>query len=452
MVKVRVGLEIHAYLLTKEKLFCRCPTNYQDAKPNTNVCPRCTGMPGSKPMLPNKEALNKIIKLALMLNCKINKQFVFQRKHYNWPDMPNGYQKTISGSYSLPIGYGGEFLGIRVRDVHLEEDPARWDPSTGTVDYNRSGMCLVELVTEPDFNSAEQVREWLHKLLHMLGYIRILDEQAGIKSDVNVDINEGERVEVKNIHSLWSIVKAIEYETERQQREEVVRETRMFDEKTRKTYSMRVKEEAEDYRYIPEPDLPMIKITEDYVRKLEKELPERPHEKALRFTKEYKLDKKDAEIITSDFILGNLFENIVKKIKVELAVRWLRGELLRVLNYNKMDISESKITEKHLMELLNLIQDKKITESVGKKILNELVVKPFDVGEYVKKNKLIAVQEKGKLEDICKKVIEKNKQAVNDYKSGNENALNFLLGQIMKETKGTARHDIVVEILKKLLK
>ncbi len=450
-MKVRVGIEMHGYLKTKEKLFCKCGTNYQNVKPNTNICPVCTGQPGSKPMLPNKEALNKIIKLSLMLGCKINKKFVFQRKHYDWPDLPNGYQKTVSGSYSLPIGHGGEFLGIRIRDVHLEEDPARWNPDSGRVDYNRCGMCLVELVTEPDFDSAEQVRQWLQKLMAMLGYIDILDTQAGIKCDTNIDVDEGERVEVKNINSLWSIVRAIEYESERQVKEGAVQETRMFDEKTKKTYSMRTKEEAADYRYIPEPDLPVIHISDSDVKKLEKELPESPHEKAIRFANEFKISRQDAEVICSDFILGSIFEKVAAKVEPHLALRWLKEELVRVLNYNKLGTSDLKIGPKELIDLLSLISEKKITENVGKKILNQLVVKKFDVKKYISKNKLVVVVAKGKLEDVCKKVISKNKRAVDDYKSGNENVLNFLVGQVMRETKGAADHKTVSDLLKKLL-
>ena len=451
-MKVRVGIEMHGYLKTKEKLFCKCGTDYQNVKPNTNICPVCTGQPGSKPMLPNKEALNKIIKLSLMLGCKINKKFVFQRKHYDWPDLPNGYQKTVSGSYSLPIGHGGEFLGIRIRDVHLEEDPARWNPDSGRVDYNRCGMCLVELVTEPDFDSAEQVRVWLQKLMAMLGYIDILDTQAGIKCDTNIDVDEGERVEVKNINSLWSIVRAIEYESERQVKEGAVQETRMFDEKTKKTYSMRTKEEAADYRYIPEPDLPVIHISDSDVKKLEKELPESPHEKAIRFVNKYKISKQDAEVICGDFILGSLFEEVAAKIEPHLALRWLKEEVVRVLNYNKLGTSDLKMGSKELIDLLKLISDKKITENVGKKILNQLVVKKFDVKKYISKNKLVIVVAKSKLEDVCKKVINSNKRAVEDYKSGNENVIHFLVGQVMRETKGAADPKIVSDLLKKLLK
>ncbi len=440
------------YILTKEKLFCKCGTNYQDIKPNTNICPVCLSLPGSKPMLPNKAALNKIIKLALMLNCKINKKFVFQRKHYDWPDLPSGYQRTVSGSYSLPIGYEGEFLGIRIRDVHLEEDPARWNPETGRVDYNRSGMCLVELVTEPDFESAEQVREWLHKLIAMLGYIDILDTKAGIKSDVNVDVNNGEKVEVKNINSIWSIVRAIEYETRRQLEEGAVQETRMFDEKSKKTYSMRSKEQAEDYRFIPEPDLPVVYIEDNEIEKLKKELPEGPDKKALRFVKEFKIDKKDAEIITSDFILGSLFEKVAKKVDSKLALRWLKEELIRVLNFNKLGTTDLKIGEKELIDLLKLIESKKITENVGKKILNELIVKKFDVNSYVEKKKLIVVQDESKIEKVCMDIIGSNSKAMEDYKAGNEKALHFLVGQVMKETKGAAAHDKVMEILRRLLK
>ena len=182
----KIGLEIHGYLITQEKLFCKCPTNYRDEKPNTNICPICTGQPGSKPMLPNSEALKKVIAISLMLGCKINTDVVWQRKHYDWPDLPKGYQDTTSGAYSIPVGENGEYLGIRIHHCHIEEDPARWDPETGTIDYNRCGMPLIEIVTEPDFKSSKEVREWLNQLLITLSYIKAVNADAGIKADVNV--------------------------------------------------------------------------------------------------------------------------------------------------------------------------------------------------------------------------------------------------------------------------
>lgn len=218
---LKIGLEIHGYIDTREKLFCSCKAEHgaKHAKPNTNICPVCTGQPGAKPMAPNSEAVKKAIQIGLILGCKINEKFPWQRKHYDWPDMPKGYQNTLSGPHAIPVGIKGKFEGIRITECHLEEDPAAWNPKTGEVDYNRSGSPLIEIVTEPDFKSSEQVIEWLKQLLTTLDYIKAIDKNAGIKADVNVSVDNGVRVEVKNINSLKKIQKAIEYEFSRQKKE-----------------------------------------------------------------------------------------------------------------------------------------------------------------------------------------------------------------------------------------
>ncbi len=263
---IKIGLEIHGYLDTNEKLFCECSNNKSEI-PNKNICPICTGQPGSKPMIPNLEAIKKIIQISLMLNSKINtlekrKKLVWQRKHYNWPDLPKGYQNTLSGTYAIPIAEGGKFLGIKIRELHLEEDPAAWDPKTGYIDYNRSGSPLVEIVTEPDFKSSEQVKDWLKKLVITLSYIKALNKNAGIKADVNVNIQgKTERTEVKNVNSISEIANAIKYEIKRHEKElPIKRETRRWNPEKRMTEPMREKESAQDYRFISDPDLPVKKM------------------------------------------------------------------------------------------------------------------------------------------------------------------------------------------------
>ncbi len=242
--KLMVGLEIHGYLETNQKLFCECK-NFHDMKkikPNVNVCPICTGQPGSKPMLPNKLAIDKILQIALMLNCKIdlNKKLIFQRKHYDWPDMPTGYQKTISGAYSHHVGENGKFLGIRIKEVHLEEDPGAWNPETGNVDYNRAGAPLVEIVTEPDFKSSEEVEEWMKKLVLTLSYIKSLNKDAGIKADVNISLKGlSERAEIKNVNSISEISRVINFEYERHKSEKPIKmETRRWNYEKGKTVLM----------------------------------------------------------------------------------------------------------------------------------------------------------------------------------------------------------------------
>ncbi len=446
MVEIKCGLEIHGYInvQNKTKLFCNCAIE-EDAKPNTNICPICTAMPGSKPMLPNKQAVDKTIAIALMLGCKINKRLLFQRKHYSWPDLPAGYQKTMSGSYSVPVGENGKFLG-------------KWDPLTGNVDYNRSGFPLVEIVTKPDFKSSKQVREWLKSLITTLNYIKAIDKNAGVKADTNVSIGpKFNRVEVKNVNSFKNIVKTIEYEILRQEKEinegkTIKQQTRAFNEKHETTVFMRLKETAADYMFIPEPDIPVIKLTDNYIKKIKDGLPERPDEKIKRFVTEYKIKKEDAFVLCSDIILSELFEKITKKVNANIAARWLRFELLRVLNYNKKELSETEINEKHVIDLLKLVENKKITETTAQKILENLAKKPFNVTNYVKKHKLEAISGVEKLEKICKDVIKQHEKVVSDYKKGRKEALNFLVGQVMRATKGKASPKELKQIFIKLLR
>ena len=458
MPEIKCGLEIHGYLKVdnKRKLFCDCALS-QEAEPNSNICPICTAQPGCKPMNPNEEALKKIMMISAMLDCKTNKRLLFQRKHYSWPDLPSGYQRTISGSYSVPVGVNGNFLSIGISDVHLEEDPARWDPESGLVDYNRSGFPLVEIVTEPDFRSSEEVKEWLRKLITTLSYINAIDKNAGIKADVNVSIApKYKRVEVKNVNSFKNIVKAIEYEIQRQEKEikagkKIEQQTRMFDDSTETTKFMRSKETQQDYMFIPDPDLVAIKITDKDIKEINNVLPEKPSEKIRKF-KKLGIKNLDAEVMSSEIILAELFEKVAKEIDPTLAAKWLRRELIRVLNYNKKTLEDLEIDERHLIDLLKLVETKKITETIAQKILEKLIIKPFDVNEYVKKEKLVAVSDKNILEKYCKEAIAENKKAVDDYVSGKDEALNFLVGQVMRKTKGTATPKEVNELLKKLIK
>lgn len=458
MPEIKCGLEIHGYLKIDNgrKLFCDCKLEHE-ASPNTNICPICTSQPGCKPMNTNEEALKKIMMIAAMLDCKINKRLLFQRKHYSWPDLPSGYQRTISGSYSVPVGVNGSFLNIGIEDVHLEEDPARWDPETGKVDYNRSGFPLVEIVTKPDFRSSDEVKEWLRKLITTLSYINALDKKAGIKADVNVSIApKYERVEVKNVNSFKSIVKTIEYEIQRQEEEvkkgkRIEQQTRMFDYSTETTKFMRSKETAQDYMFIPDPDLAAIKITDNDIKEIDKIIPEKPAEKEKKF-KKLGIKDIDAQIMSSEILLAELFEKVAKEINPTLAAKWLRRELIRVLNYNKKNIEDMEIDEKHLIDLLKLVESNKITETVAQKILEKLIINTFDVNEYVKKENLVAVSDTNVLEKYCKEAIKENKKAVDDYVSGREEALNFLMGCVMRKTKGAATPKEVQDLLKKLIK
>ena len=451
----KIGLEIHGYLNTNQKLFCKCKTSHglKNSVPNTNICPVCTGQPGSKPMLPNKNAVEKSIQIASILKCKINQKLIWQRKHYDWPDLPKGYQNTLSGPHAIPTGEGGEFLGIKIRECHLEEDPAAWNPKTGEIDYNRSGLPLIEIVTEPDFNSSEQVIDWLKQLITTLGYIKVLDKSAGIKADVNISLPElkGERVEVKNVNSLKNIRSTIESEIIRQKSDiPKSQETRMFDEGKGITVKMRSKEHADDYRFISDPDLPAMIIEKSRIEKIKSALPETPQEKLKRLIKKYDLEKKYAEILTKKIDIAEFFEKIIEKVNPKLASQWTTIELLSVLNYNKKEFEEVDIKPEHFIEPLKLIENKKITELKAKEILRswkEKSISPLKEAEGSSK-----ISSENELEKASKEIIKENPNAVKDYKSGKKESLNFLIGKVMQKTNKRADFKTTREVLEKLLK
>jgi aspartyl-tRNA(Asn)/glutamyl-tRNA(Gln) amidotransferase subunit B len=449
---VKIGLEIHGYLMTEQKLFCQCKSEHglKHSKPNTNICPICTAQPGAKPMLPNKTAINKTIQIALILGCKINQDLVWQRKHYDWPDLPKGYQNTISGPYATPNGIKGKFLGIGITECHLEEDPAAWNPKTGEIDYNRSGSPLIEIVTDPGFTSSNQVIDWLKQLIITLGYINAIDKKSGIKADVNVSIAKGKRVEIKNINSLKNIKTAIEYEIQRQKKDlPKIQETRMFDEKKGFTVKMRSKEQAQDYRFIQDPDLPAMKIETQRIEQIKLSLPETPDQKLKKLINKYKIEKRFAEVLTKKLEIVEFFEKIIKKTDPKLAIRWVTEELLSVLYYNKKELEEVEIKPEHFIELLNLIEKKQITELKAKDILRKFIPRSFSPGQEAEKNKKISSEKE--IEEFAKKVIKENPKAVKDYESGKKESIDYLIGQIMRLSNKRADFKIVKKILKKSL-
>jgi len=451
--KSMIGLEIHGYLETKEKLFCNCKNfhNMKVIKPNTNICPICTGQPGSKPMLPNKSAINKILQIGLMLGCKPNELFLWQRKHYSWPDMPKGYQITISGAHAIPVAENGNFLGIRIREVHLEEDPAAWNPDKGIVDYNRSGVPLVEIVTEPDFTSPEQVQNWLKQLVLTLSYIKAINKDAGIKSDVNVNIKGlTARAEIKNVNSITEIIKSIKSELKRHEKEKPIKsETRRWNSTTKKTQLMRTKEEQADYRFIPDPDLPAIKINKQKIQKIKNQLPESPQEKLDKIIKKYKINPKDAQVLTQKLEIVELYEKVIKKINPKFALPWITIEWLSVLNYNKKTMDDVNINPQHIIELLKLLQQNKITPLAAKNIMRKFIPKSFSPLKKAKQTGKIS--DKKELLKIIHKVYKKNQKTIADYKAGNKQALNFLIGQIMQATNRRADYQVVMGLLREEL-
>ena len=451
----KIGLEIHGYIQTKEKLFCTCKAEHgaKHASPNSNICPICTSQPGSKPMLPNSEAIKKVIEIALILNCEVNENIIWQRKHYNWPDLPKGYQNTISGAHAKPVGVKGEFLGIKILECHLEEDPAAWNPETGEIDYNRSGSPLIEIVTAPDFTSSSQVVEWLNKLIITLDYLKAIDKKAGIKADVNVSLPEKktERTELKNINSITNIRNAIDSEIERHKKELPIKaETRAYNPEKNTSSLMRLKEAAEDYRFISDPDLPVIKVSKSRIKQLKENLPETPNEKLQKLIKKYKIPEKHAEILTKKLDIVEFFEKIINEVSPKLAIRWVTEELLSVLNYNKKELEDLNINPSHFIELLNLIEKNKITELKAKDLLRSWTVASNSPLEAVKSQTTIS--NKTNIESFIEKAIKENAQAVADFKSGNVNALNFLVGKVMALSNKRADYKVVKEILEKRLK
>jgi len=450
---VKIGLEIHAYLNTKEKLFCNCKSEHgiKYAKPNTNICPICTGQPGSKPMLPNSVAIERVIQIGHILNCKVNQQLNFERKHYSWPDLPKGYQNTISGTHAIENASKGKFLGIGITEVHLEEDPASWKPDTGEIDYNRSGVPLVEIVTDPDFKSAEEVITWLNQLLATLSYVKAIDKSAGIKSDVNISITGGKRVELKNINSLTNIFNAIKIETERQKLDlPKLQETRRYDADKGTTTLMRTKENAADYKFVTDPDLPTINIEMKLIKKLKSELPETPFEKLEKLIKKHKIDQNSAEILIKKLEIVEFFEKVIEKVSPKIALPWTTMELLSVLNYNNKELEDVKIQPAHFIELLKLVEEEKLTPLKAKDILRKFIPESFSPKKMAKEN--VAISDENEIGEVTEQVILENKKAVDDYKSGNAQSINFLIGQVMKLTNKRADYKTAKKVLEEILK
>ncbi len=461
-----IGLEVHCELNTKTKLFCGCATKGSE-EPNSRTCEVCLGMPGSKPVL-NKKAVDFAIKLCLALNCEISPELIFSRKSYFYPDMAKNYQIS---QYEIPLGRNGNLIladgkKVGITRVHMEEDPASLVHPAGMkesqyvlVDYNRSGNPLVEIVTEPDLESADEARDFMKRIITILNYLEIFDINKGIiKADANISIKESKytRVEIKNITGFKEIETALAYEIERQKNEaknhkKIAHETRAWDSEKGVTFSLRKKETEEDYGYIIDTDLTIVEINDKVISEIKKTMPELAHDKVIKFVEKLKIKKEDAEIIAADKGLAEMFEKVAEEVNPVLAAKWLRRELVRVLNYNKKELHEVELDVKHMIDLLKLVENKKITDNIASKILEKLVEKPFDIKGYIKKEKLEAVSDISELEKYCKEAISENSHAVEDYKKGEAKALNFIVGAVMKKTKGKATPKEVNEIIIKLL-
>lgn len=448
-VKMKCGLEIHVQLETESKLFCDCPTNYQETQPNTNICPVCLNQPGAKPHPTNEQALENALMIALMLNCKINKGFTyFMRKHYDYPDLPSGYQRT-----SVPIGFEGNLNGIRIREIHIEEDPGQYKPDRGIVNFNRSGIPLVEIVTEPDIQSPEEARSFLNELIRVLQYSESARGEGTMRADVNISIEGGNRVEMKNVNSIKGAYKALKFELIRQKNlmkrgVEIKQETRAYLESQMITVGMRLKENADDYRFIPDPDLPPMELTQEQIDQVLEIMPEAPHNKVKRFMEEYNIDEETAKVLTSELDLALCYEEVAKQVDSKFAAKWMRDELKRVLSYNKINYNESNISVKSIVEFLNLLLNKEITNKAGQRIIEQMPNNSKSPKEIADEMGLIGVVEKNEVLEAVKTAVNENPKAVQDYLDGQEASINFLVGQVMRITRGKADPNETVNLLK----
>ena len=468
-----IGLEVHIELATKTKIFCGCSTEFGGA-PNTHTCPVCTGMPGSLPVL-NKQVVEYAMAIGIATNCKITQVCKFDRKNYFYPDNPQNYQ--ISQLY-LPIardGYveiesGSGKKKVRIHEMHMEEDAGKlvhdeWD-DTSLVDYNRSGVPLVEIVSEPDMRSAEEVIAYLEKLRMIVQYLGASDcklQEGSMRADVNLSVREvgsdqfGTRTEMKNLNSFKAIAHAIEGERQRQielieEGKQVVQETRRWDDNKEHSYAMRSKEDAQDYRYFPDPDLVPILISDAWLDEIRAKQPEFREEKKARYQAEYGLPEYDADILTGTKKLADIFEETValganpKKVS-----NWLMVETMRLLKEHEMDAEDITFSAENLAKLIKLVDSQAINSSVAKEVFEIIFEKDIDPDKYVEEKGLKTVNDEGALRATVEKVIADNPQSVEDYRNGKEKAIGFLVGQTMKAMKGKANPGMVNQILKELL-
>ena len=468
-----IGLEVHVELATRTKIFCGCSTAFGGA-PNTHTCPVCTGMPGALPVL-NKEVVNKAIAVGLATNCTITQNCKFDRKNYFYPDNPQNYQISqlyypICRNGKVEIEVEGKKKWIGIHEIHMEEDAGKLvhDPYTDSslVDYNRSGVPLIEIVSEPDMRSAEEVIAYLDKLRMTIQYLGASDcklNEGSMRADVNLSIREvgaeefGTRTEMKNLNSFKAIARAIENERERQidlleSGEKVIQETRRWDDAKEYSYAMRSKEDAQDYRYFPDPDLVPILISDAWLDEIRAKQPEFREEKKVRYQEEYGLPEYDADILTGTKKLADIFEETValganpKKVS-----NWLMVETMRLLKEHEMDAEDITFSAENLAKLIKLVDSQAINSSVAKEVFEIIFEKDIDPDKYVEEKGLKTVNDEGALRATVEKVIADNPQSVEDYRNGKEKAIGFLVGQTMKAMKGKANPGMVNQILKELL-
>ena len=468
-----IGLEVHVELATKTKIFCACSTAFGGA-PNTHTCPVCTGMPGSLPVL-NKQVVEYALAVGLATNCQIHQYCKFDRKNYFYPDNPQNYQ--ISQLY-LPICHDGgveiETAGgkkiIGIHEIHMEEDAGKlvhdeWEDCS-LVDYNRSGVPLIEIVSEPDMRSAEEVIAYLEKLRQIIQYLGASDcklQEGSMRADVNLSVREvgaekfGTRTEKKNLNSFKAIAHAIEGERERQIElieagRKVIQETRRWDDNKESSFTMRSKEDAQDYRYFPDPDLTPVVISDEWIAEVKARQPELRSEKLERYKKEFDIPDYDAQIITNSKHMADLFEAATAICKKPKKVsNWLMGETLRLLKENNMDPEDLSFAPENLAKLVDLADAGTVNSSVAKEVFEQIFKENVDPEVYIEEHGLKTVNDEGALKATIEQIVSENPQSVADYKGGKKKAIGFLVGQTMKAMKGKADPASVNKILKEIL-
>ena len=456
-----MGLEVHAELSTKTKIFCSCPTEF-GGDPNTHTCPICMAMPGTLPVL-NEKVVEYAVKAGLATNCEISRDSKNDRKNYFYPDLPKAYQISQFDKPLCEHGYieieddEGNPKKIRLTRIQIEEDAGKLNHNEfgggSLVDLNRAGVPLIEIVSEPDLRSSGEAERYLKKLKSILEYIEVSDckmQEGSLRADVNVSVRKkgsdklGTRTEMKNMNSFKAITRAIEYEAERQadvieDGGKIDQETLRWDDVSGKTFPMRDKEDAQDYRYFPDPDLVAIRLSEEYIENIKNNLPELPESRKARYMDEFKLSEKDSNLLTASKYLSNLFEEAEEICKNAKAVaNWILSDISRILNEKEMEAEEIPFTGKALAKLIELIEKGTISSAIGKKVITELFENPKDPEEIIKEKGWIQISDEGAIKEVVMKVLENNPQSVADYKAGKDKALGFLVGQAMKETKGKA--------------
>lgn len=469
-----IGLEVHVELSTATKIFCGCATEFGSA-PNTHICPVCTGMPGALPVL-NRQVVEYALKIGLAANCKVNQYCRFDRKNYFYPDNPQNYQ--ISQLY-LPICYGGWVeiettsgkKKIRIHEMHMEEDAGKlihddWEDCS-LVDYNRSGVPLVEIVSEPDMRSAEEVVAYLEKLKMLCQYLGVSDcklEEGSMRADVNLSVREvgstslGTRTEMKNLNSLKAITHAIEGERERQIElleagKTILQETRRWDENKESSYAMRSKEDAKDYRYFPDPDLQPVVISDAWIETLKREQPEFQEEREKRYQTQYGISEYDAGLLTQSRQMAELFEQTAELCKEpKKAANWLMGEGLRLMKEWKMEPENLQVTPAHLAALIQSVEQGMISQKNAKQVFAQILKEDVEPEVYMKEQGLLIELDSQVLETAVREVLQEHPGTVEEYRNGKEKVLGFLVGQVMRKMKGKANPGKVNQMLKEGLK